>query len=325
MPVGAGQARLDRPPAGDEREGQGEEAPGLVEVRVKDRLQCLAVKRGQAHRHDRHPGGSAEDLPGHQEEPHGGKRQQEGGQDRQDLPGAQSRDTGDSRVGVVDRVLGLPRGLHLVDRLRDVRARRIGVLEKLGHTRGHVGIGPLADGGGVVLDQDQRDERHEQHRHGEIHRPAQRPELDAGPAATPDRQQAEPDTGHQDQGQRNRKRDRGEPQDRQPESGRAGAGGQHPQGLVAAQRSGQEQPDQTEAADAENDDRGSERSENVGQRVQGTVARRGIEVPGQRDQRDQHTSGQQPLAPGRRETAGQSVWRRASFTTRPRNTGFPSR
>ena len=95
------------------------------------------------------------------------------------------------------------------------------------------------------------------------------------PAAASDRVDAEREARRRStSGERDRVGDRGEAEHGHREADRAAAGGQDPQQLVAAQRVGQQQPDEPEAADPEHHDGRAERAQRVRDRAEGLVARR---------------------------------------------------
>ena len=214
-------------------------------------MQRHSGQRRERHRHQRYDERRAEQLDRDQEEAHGRERQQRRGHRCQHLPGGESGQRRDARQGVVDRELRLPRGRHLVDRLGDVDAGWIRVLEQVPGPGGDVGIGAGADRSGVVLMEGHGDERHGEDDEGHEDRPGQPRRGQLWPSAGAHGIHGKDRARRQRQRQRGRIRHRSEPEDRQHEAARAGAGREHPQQLVAPQHIGQEDPRQPEAADPE--------------------------------------------------------------------------
>ena len=257
-------------------------------------MQRLAVERGQSHRRHRNGRGRTKHIPGHEEQPDRCQRQQLGRHHGQHLPSGQSRDGGDAGQRVIDRVLRRPQRIHLVDRLRDVDAGGIGVLEKLPHTGGHVGVGASAHGGGVLLHGHHWHQRHAEHQDCDISRPRPPAERQLWPAASSHPIAAERQPRGQHQGQRDGEGNGGEAQNRHRQADRAGAGRQDPQQLVPAERRRQQQPHGSKAADGEQHHGGGDRPQGVGERPKGRAMRSGSEVPREREDRQQERSCQRP-------------------------------
>ncbi len=175
----------------------------------------------------------------------------------------------------------------------------IGVLEELRRPGGDMRVRAGADRGGVVLDEQHRHEGHERHRGHQQHGPAEAVKGQLRPPAPADRVGAEAEPAHEDERQRQRVGHVGEAQHGEREADGAAARGQDPQRLVGAQGIGQQQPDEAEPSRAEQDDRRRQGPQRVGDRREGLVARLGVGVPGEREQRDgQEGEQEQPRAGG---------------------------
>ncbi len=193
----AAETGLHHPPPQDQRERHGEEPPGLVEVGVEHRVERHPVEAGQGHRGQRDRRSRAEHVAGDEEEPDGGHGQQQRRQRRQHLPGGEAGQRRDAGERVVDGELRLPRRRDLVQRLGDVGAGRIDVLEQLRAAGRDVGVRAGADRGGVMLDEHHGDQGHGQHDDGQIHGPADALERKLGPAVAANRPYRQPEAGDQ--------------------------------------------------------------------------------------------------------------------------------
>ena len=169
------------------------------------------------------------------------------------------------------------------------------MLEQLRAAGGDMGVRAGADRAGVVLHEHHRDQGHGQHDDGQIHGPADALERELGPAVAANRPHRQPEAGHQHHDQRDVVGHGGEAEQRHGQADPASAGGEDPQRLVAAQGLRQEQPNQAEAAEAEQDDARGERTQGVGDGREGIVAGPGVEVPADRGQDEQNQAGQQQL------------------------------
>ena len=194
----------------------------------------------RGHRGPEHVARDQEHARGRQ--PQHGRRQR-----RQDLPCGQPRQRRHRGERVVDGVLGLPRRRHLVDRLGDVDAGGIGVLEELRRPGGDMRVRAGPDRRGVVLDEQHRHEGHERHHGHQQHGPAEAVKRQLRPPAPADRVGAETEPAREDERQRQRVGHVGEAQHGEREADGAGARGQDPERLVGAQGIGQQQPDEAEA------------------------------------------------------------------------------
>jgi sigma-B regulation protein RsbU (phosphoserine phosphatase) len=314
---GPARRRAHRCPGEDEREGQREEAPELVEVRVQRRVQDDAVEPDE-----RHPGGGAaepgaERLAREQEEARGRAGHEQRGDDRERLPRLQAAQGRHRRERVVDRRLRAPDERYAVDRLLRRDRGRVVLLEEVRGAGREVRVRPVAEHGREAA-AEHRHERDADQQQGDPDRPRDPRDVRRS-AASPAPHRRHPERRSQPGDRREARLEghAGVAQRGQLDPARARAGRQHPQRLVAPQRGGQPQPHEPEAGDREQGRRRDARTRRVVDRRHAGHPRGVGEA--QRRQGAERDEEDGPQADG--------AWppRARARRTRCTNTGFPRR